>query len=163
MNPSTSNNVPAQANAQTSSAEERKSAPTPQSSKLPLSKAAETTCKHKHNNANAKELKKLMGHDCGKPKAGARKSKSSSAIRDDDGGESTEELSDDSSPEDSCSSSSGDKHCACCYCEVFGHGGPSVAPVSRNYPEMRERLRLLLSKKKRGHRGNNCQQQQQQA
>merc|ERR1719204_1486605 len=49
------------ANAQTSSAEERKSAPTPQSSKLPLSKAAETTCKHKHNNANAKELKKLMG------------------------------------------------------------------------------------------------------
>ena len=147
------------ANAQTSSAEERKSAPTPQSSKLPLSKAAETTCKHKHNNANAKELKKLMGHDCGKPKAGTRKSKSSSAVRDDDGGESTEELSDDSSPEDSCSSStSGDKHCACCYCEVFGHGGPSVAPVSRNYPEMRERLRLLLSKKKRSHR---AQQQQQ--
>ena len=147
------------ANAQTSSAEERKSAPTPQSSKLPLSKAAETTCKHKHNNANAKELKKLMGHDCGKPKAGTRKSKSSSAVREDDGGESTEELSDDSSPEDSCSSStSGDKHCACCYCEVFGHGGPSVAPVSRNYPEMRERLRLLLSKKKRSHR---AQQQQQ--
>merc|ERR1711962_445483 len=46
----------------------------------------------------------------------------------------------------------GDKHCACCNCEVFGHGGPSVAPVSRNYPEMRERLRLLLSKKKRSHR-----------
>jgi len=126
-----------------------------------------TSCNHKHNNPNAKELKKLMGHDCGKPKAGGpRKSKSSSAIpssgsreRDDDGGESTEELSEDSSPEDSCSSSTSgaDKHCACCYCEVFGHGGPSVAPVSRNYPEMRERLRLLLSKKKRGHRGTNCQ------
>jgi len=136
-----------------------------------------TSCNHKHNNPNAKELKKLMGHDCGKPKTGPRKSKSSSAIpssgsreREDDGGESTEELSDDSSPEDSCSSSTSgtDKHCACCYCEVFGHGGPSVAPVSRNYPEMRERLRLLLSKKKRGHRGTNCQapkqnnQQQQQ-
>merc|ERR1711971_1111241 len=40
-------------------------------------------------------------------------------------------------------------HCNCCYCEVFGPGGQSVAPVSRNYPEMRERLRLLLSKKKR--------------
>jgi len=137
-----------------------------------------TTCNHKHNNANAKELKKMMGHDCGKPKAnGPRKSKSSSAIpssgskeKEDDGGESTEELSEDSSPEDSCSSSTSgaDKQCACCYCEVFGHGGPSVAPVSRNYPEMRERLRLLLSKKKRGHRGGaNCQvpkqnQQQQQ-
>jgi len=112
-----------------------------------------TVCNHKHNNANAKELKKLMGHDCGKPKPGARKSKSSSSVREEDGGESTEEVSEDSSPEDSCSSSaSGDKHCACCYCEVFGHGGPSVAPVSRNYPEMRERLRLLLSKKKRSHR-----------
>jgi len=125
-----------------------------------------TSCNHKHNNPNAKELKKLMGHDCGKPKTGPRKSKSSSAIpsstsreREEDGGESTEELSEDSSPEDSCSSSTSgaDKHCACCYCEVFGHGGPSVAPVSRNYPEMRERLRLLLSKKKRGHRGSNCQ------
>ena len=41
---------------------------------------------------------------------------------------------------------------------MFGHGGPSVAPVSRNYPEMRERLRLLLSKKKKNHK----QQQQQQ-
>ena len=40
-------------------------------------------------------------------------------------------------------------HCNCCYCEVFGPGGQTVAPVSRNYPEMRERLRLLLSKKKR--------------
>merc|ERR1719244_1765947 len=96
-----------------------------------------------------------MGHDCGKPKtSGPRKSKSSSAIPSSGSRESTEELSEDSSPEDSCSSSTSgaDKHCACCYCEVFGHGGPSVAPVSRNYPEMRERLRLLLSKKKRSHR-----------
>ena len=153
MNPTTSTNVPAQSNGTSATAsEEKKPAPTAHSSKPTTSKPA-ATCNHKHNNANAKELKKLMGHDCGKPKVGARKSKSSSAIRDDDGGESTEELSDDSSPEDSCSSStSGDKHCACCYCEVFGHGGPSVAPVSRNYPEMRERLRLLLSKKKRSHR-----------
>jgi len=153
----------------------------PEADKKTLPKAGldkrPTSCNHKHNNPNAKELKKLMGHDCGKPKSsGPRKSKSSSAIpssgsreRDEDG-ESTEELSEDSSPEDSCSSSTSgaDKHCACCYCEVFGHGGPSVAPVSRNYPEMRERLRLLLSKKKRGHRGSNCQapkpnaQQQQQ-
>eukprot|EP00092_Neocalanus_flemingeri_P019810 GFUD01021460.1.p1 GENE.GFUD01021460.1~~GFUD01021460.1.p1 ORF type:complete len:1720 (+),score=598.38 GFUD01021460.1:69-5228(+) len=134
--------------------------------KTGLDKRPATSCNHKHNNPNAKELKKLMGHDCGKPKtSGPRKSKSSSAIpssssreREEDG-ESTEELSEDSSPEDSCSSSTSgaDKHCACCYCEVFGHGGPSVAPVSRNYPEMRERLRLLLSKKKRGHRGSNCQ------
>merc|ERR1719220_1264727 len=153
-----SNNVPPPSTATTATAsEEKKPTPTAHSSKPTTSKPA-ATCNHKHNNANAKELKKLMGHDCGKPKAGARKSKSSSAVRDDDGGESTEELSDDSSPEDSCSSStSGDKHCACCYCEVFGHGGPSVAPVSRNYPEMRERLRLLLSKKKRSHR---AQQQQ---
>ena len=48
----------------------------------------------------------------------------------------------------------GKGHCLCCYCEVFGHGGPSAAPVSKNYPEMRERLRLLLSKK------NKCKQQQ---
>lgn len=67
------------------------------------------------------------------------------------------------------------RHCDCCYCEVFGHGmvsslfkksqkdlfdskkqrglmiryfQPSVAPVSRNYKEMRERLRQLLTKKK---------------
>lgn len=68
------------------------------------------------------------------------------------------------------------RHCDCCYCEVFGHGvvsgfchcfyfihflcevyrlkeifsflQASVAPVSRNYNEMRERLRQLLTKKK---------------
>ncbi|XP_011647175.1 uncharacterized protein LOC105433514 isoform X2 [Pogonomyrmex barbatus] len=58
-----------------------------------------------------------------------------------------------SSQEDSCSTSSSAqrdanvRHCDCCYCEVFGHG-MSVAPVSRNYKEMRERLRQLLTKKK---------------
>uniref|UniRef100_A0A1B6DDP5 FAM193 C-terminal domain-containing protein n=1 Tax=Clastoptera arizonana TaxID=38151 RepID=A0A1B6DDP5_9HEMI len=60
----------------------------------------------------------------------------------------------DTTPEDSCSERSScstqrdSRHCDCCYCEVFGHGVPSVAPVSRNYQEMRERLRLLLTKKK---------------
>ncbi|XP_043269998.1 serine-rich adhesin for platelets [Venturia canescens] len=58
-----------------------------------------------------------------------------------------------SSQEDSCSTSSStprdsSRHCDCCYCEVFGPGLPSVAPVSRNYNEMRERLRQLLTKKK---------------
>ncbi|XP_076174417.1 uncharacterized protein LOC143150204 isoform X2 [Ptiloglossa arizonensis] len=58
-----------------------------------------------------------------------------------------------SSQEDSCSTSSSaqrdsSRHCDCCYCEVFGHGVASVAPVSRNYNEMRERLRQLLTKKK---------------
>merc|ERR1711899_46351 len=57
-----------------------------------------------------------------------------------------------------CAKECSDKHCGeggknhsclCCYCEMFGHGGPSAAPVSKNYPEMRERLRLLLSKKKK--------------
>ncbi|XP_075528557.1 uncharacterized protein LOC142560377 isoform X2 [Dermacentor variabilis] len=38
--------------------------------------------------------------------------------------------------------------CDCCYCEVFGHGAPPVAPVSKNYQEMRDRLRLILSKRK---------------
>ncbi|XP_011875803.1 PREDICTED: uncharacterized protein LOC105566421 isoform X2 [Vollenhovia emeryi] len=58
-----------------------------------------------------------------------------------------------SSQGDSCSTSSSAqrdanvRHCDCCYCEVFGHGMPSVAPVSRNYKEMRERLRQLLTKK----------------
>ncbi|XP_026827256.1 probable serine/threonine-protein kinase DDB_G0282963 isoform X6 [Ooceraea biroi] len=59
-----------------------------------------------------------------------------------------------SSQEDSCSTSSSaqrdtnTRHCDCCYCEVFGHGMPPVAPVSRNYKETRERLRQLLTKKK---------------
>ncbi|XP_044003434.1 putative uncharacterized protein DDB_G0282133 isoform X2 [Aphidius gifuensis] len=64
------------------------------------------------------------------------------------------ELSDSgSSHDDSCSTSSStardnSKHCDCCYCEVFGHGVQPAAQVSRNYHEMRERLRQLLTKKK---------------
>ena len=50
---------------------------------------------------------------------------------------------------DHCGESGKNHTCLCCYCEMFGHGGPSAAPVSKNYPEMRERLRLLLSKKKK--------------
>lgn len=38
--------------------------------------------------------------------------------------------------------------CDCCYCEVFGHGTPAMAPVSKNYQEMRDRLRMVLSKRK---------------
>lgn len=38
--------------------------------------------------------------------------------------------------------------CDCCYCEVFGHGVPPTANTSRNYAEMRERLRLRLSKRR---------------
>ena len=41
------------------------------------------------------------------------------------------------------------------FVQVFGHGGPAAAPVSRNYPEMRERLRLLLNKKKRSNKSAN--------
>ncbi|PIK61929.1 hypothetical protein BSL78_01154, partial [Apostichopus japonicus] len=53
--------------------------------------------------------------------------------------------SDDHSSSTTSSSRERDsKHCGCCYCEVFGHGGPALAPMSRNYPEMRERLRLKL-------------------
>uniref|UniRef100_A0A1E1XDR9 FAM193 C-terminal domain-containing protein n=1 Tax=Amblyomma aureolatum TaxID=187763 RepID=A0A1E1XDR9_9ACAR len=54
--------------------------------------------------------------------------------------------------------------CDCCYCEVFGHGAPPVAPVSKNYQEMRDRLRLILSKRKAEaiHMAKQRQQQQQQ-
>ncbi|KAJ6661377.1 hypothetical protein lerEdw1_015005 [Lerista edwardsae] len=64
----------------------------------------------------------------------------------------------ESQDEDSCSEhSSGTststnqkegKYCDCCYCEFFGHGGPPAAPTSRNYAEMREKLRLRLTKRK---------------
>ncbi|XP_034947962.1 putative uncharacterized protein DDB_G0282133 isoform X2 [Chelonus insularis] len=62
--------------------------------------------------------------------------------------------SDSASIGDSCSSADSStpresgRHCDCCYCEVFGHGVPSVASVNRNYNETRERLRQLLTKKK---------------
>ncbi|KAL1023489.1 hypothetical protein UPYG_G00041410 [Umbra pygmaea] len=65
---------------------------------------------------------------------------------------------DDSQDEDSCSEHSSStsnstnqkegKYCDCCYCEFFGHGGPPAAPTSRNYAEMREKLRLRLTKRK---------------
>ncbi|XP_063086433.1 protein FAM193A isoform X3 [Cavia porcellus] len=65
---------------------------------------------------------------------------------------------DESADEDSCSEHSSStststnqkegKYCDCCYCEFFGHGGPPAAPTSRNYAEMREKLRLRLTKRK---------------
>ncbi|KAF7995204.1 hypothetical protein HCN44_004676 [Aphidius gifuensis] len=61
------------------------------------------------------------------------------------------ELSDSgSSHDDSCSTDSStahdnSRHCDCCYCEVPGHGVQQAAQVSRNYHEMRERLRQLLT------------------
>ncbi|XP_075400733.1 protein FAM193A isoform X2 [Tenrec ecaudatus] len=65
---------------------------------------------------------------------------------------------DESGDEDSCSEHSSStststnqkegKYCDCCYCEFFGHGGPPAAPTSRNYAEMREKLRLRLTKRK---------------
>lgn len=48
--------------------------------------------------------------------------------------------------------------CDCCYCEVFGNGAAPVAPTSRNYNEMRERLRLRLSKR----RAERCERSMQQ-
>ncbi|XP_066574217.1 protein FAM193A isoform X2 [Amia ocellicauda] len=64
----------------------------------------------------------------------------------------------DSQDDDSCSEHSSStststnqkegKYCDCCYCEFFGHGGPPAAPTSRNYAEMREKLRLRLTKRK---------------
>ncbi|KAG7458622.1 hypothetical protein MATL_G00222470 [Megalops atlanticus] len=67
-----------------------------------------------------------------------------------DGEESPEE---DSCSEHSSSTSTSTnqkegKYCDCCYCEFFGHGGPPAAPTSRNYAEMREKLRLRLTKRK---------------
>lgn len=70
------------------------------------------------------------------------------------------ELADDSSQNDSCSeqsSSTTSQHCSCCYCEVFGHGVPPVAPVSRNYPEIRDRLRLRLDQRRRDHKSESSE------
>ncbi|XP_040200364.1 protein FAM193B isoform X2 [Rana temporaria] len=59
---------------------------------------------------------------------------------------------DSSSERSSCTSSSTNqrdgKFCDCCYCEFFGHNTPPPAPTSRNYPEMREKLRSRLTKRK---------------
>ncbi|KAG8591258.1 hypothetical protein GDO81_000107 [Engystomops pustulosus] len=64
-----------------------------------------------------------------------------------------ESQDDDSCSEHSSSTSTSTnqkegKYCDCCYCEFFGHGGPPSAPTSRNYTEMREKLRLRLTKRK---------------
>ncbi|XP_073507281.1 protein FAM193B isoform X1 [Phyllobates terribilis] len=59
---------------------------------------------------------------------------------------------DSGSERSSCTSSSTNqrdgKFCDCCYCEFFGHNTPPPAPTSRNYPEMREKLRSRLTKRK---------------
>ncbi|MEE6479774.1 hypothetical protein FKM82_012371 [Ascaphus truei] len=59
---------------------------------------------------------------------------------------------DSSSERSSCTSSSTNqrdgKFCDCCYCEFFGHNTPPSAPVSRNYTEIREKLRSRLTKRK---------------
>ncbi|XP_074596987.1 uncharacterized protein LOC141852050 [Brevipalpus obovatus] len=77
---------------------------------------------------------------------------------DDDGDEGIDDEDDDESCSDQSSTTStstsnnqrvdGGRVCDCCYCEVFGHGMPAVAPTSRNYNEMRERLRSRLNKRK---------------
>lgn len=71
---------------------------------------------------------------------------------DDDDDDEDDSCSDDQSSTTSTSTSNNQRGegrvCDCCYCEVFGHGMPPVAPTSRNYNEMRERLRMRLSKRK---------------
>ncbi|XP_037084879.1 LOW QUALITY PROTEIN: protein FAM193A-like [Pollicipes pollicipes] len=70
------------------------------------------------------------------------------------------EPAEDSSQNDSCSeqsSSTASQHCSCCYCEVFGHGVSPVAPVSRNYPEIRDRLRLRLDQRRRDNKSESSE------
>ncbi|XP_061542164.1 protein FAM193B isoform X2 [Phycodurus eques] len=59
---------------------------------------------------------------------------------------------DSSSERSSCASSSTNqkdgKYCDCCYCEFFGHNAPPAAPTSRNYTEIREKLRSRLTRRK---------------
>ncbi|KAI1898044.1 hypothetical protein AGOR_G00068270, partial [Albula goreensis] len=59
---------------------------------------------------------------------------------------------DSSSERSSCASSSTNqkdgKYCDCCYCEFFGHNAPPAAPTSRNYAEIREKLRSRLTRRK---------------
>lgn len=59
---------------------------------------------------------------------------------------------DSSSGRSSCASSSTNqkdgKYCDCCYCEFFGHNAPPAAPTSRNYAEIREKLRSRLTRRK---------------
>ncbi|ELW47965.1 Protein FAM193B [Tupaia chinensis] len=62
------------------------------------------------------------------------------------------EEEDSSSERSSCTSSSAHqrdgKFCDCCYCEFFGHSAPPAAPTSRNYTEIREKLRSRLTRRK---------------
>nr|XP_045009113.1 protein FAM193B isoform X4 [Jaculus jaculus] len=62
------------------------------------------------------------------------------------------EEEDSSSEQSSCTSSSthqrDGKFCDCCYCEFFGHNAPPAAPTSRNYTEIREKLRSRLTRRK---------------
>ncbi|XP_029439835.1 protein FAM193B [Rhinatrema bivittatum] len=64
----------------------------------------------------------------------------------------SDEGEDSSSERSSCTSSSANqkdgKFCDCCYCEFFGHNAPPAAPTSRNYAEIREKLRSRLTKRK---------------
>ncbi|XP_041444623.1 protein FAM193B isoform X2 [Xenopus laevis] len=77
---------------------------------------------------------------------------SCSAIQPCEADEGLGEDEDSSSERSSCTSSSTNqrdgKFCDCCYCEFFGHNTPPPAPTSRNYPEMREKLRSRLTKRK---------------
>lgn len=80
---------------------------------------------------------------------------------DNDDYESTDYCTDGSSTISSSSSATNNQPdntrvCDCCYCEVFGHGVTPVAPTSRNFQEMRERLRKRLSKR----REERCQRSQ---
>ncbi|XP_062840758.1 protein FAM193B isoform X2 [Trichomycterus rosablanca] len=58
---------------------------------------------------------------------------------------------DSGSERSSCASSTNQrdgKYCDCCYCEFFGHNAPPAAPTSRNYAEIREKLRSRLTRRK---------------
>ena len=90
--------------------------------------SSSASSKHSHSHPNAHH------HPCGNKPTCEEKN----------GKECARECSDKN-----CGEGGKNHSCLCCYCEMFGHGGPSAAPVSKNYPEMRERLRLLLSKKKK--------------
>ncbi|KAM8972023.1 protein FAM193B [Pelodytes ibericus] len=60
------------------------------------------------------------------------------------------EEEDSSSERSSCTSSTNQKDgksCDCCYCEFFSKNMPPT-PMSRNYPEMREKLRSRLTKRR---------------
>lgn len=77
----------------------------------------------------------------------------------DDGGDSCSGHSSTTSTSTSNNQRDGGRVCDCCYCEVFGHGMPAVAPTSRNFNEMRERLRMTLSKRK-AEKSGGCESSQ---